>query len=115
VGTNGDDPSTGEVLSHEVQHRDILIVASDGLWDNLFNVKIIDLIRPFVSSSDELVDPSLVAEVIAKEAERYSNMQDYLSPFGKNAREHRYNYEGGKPDDITVVVAQILLSASIRH
>lgn len=49
------------------------MLASDGLWDNLFNVKVIDLIRPFIRDRDEILDPSLVAEIIAKEAERYSN------------------------------------------
>jgi protein phosphatase PTC7 len=81
------------------------VVASDGLWDNLFNVKIIDLIRPFIRDRDDILDPSLVAEIIAKEAERYSNSQNYLSPFGKCARENFYDYVGGKPDDITVIIA----------
>ena len=49
------------------------MVASDGLWDNLFNVKIIDLIRPFLRDRDDLLDPQTVAEMIAKEAERYSH------------------------------------------
>jgi serine/threonine protein phosphatase PrpC len=63
-----------------------LVLASDGLWDNLYDVKIIDLIKPFVKGSDEIKDPKLVAETIAKEAESYSNMDEYLSPFGMNAR-----------------------------
>ena len=50
-----------------------MLLASDGLWDNLFNVKIIDLIRPFLSDRDDLLDPQIVAEMIAKEAERYSH------------------------------------------
>lgn len=40
-------------------------MGSDGLWDNLYDVKIIDLIRPFIRDQDMLVDPELVAEVIA--------------------------------------------------
>ena len=47
-------------------------MATDGLWDNLYDVKIIDLIRPFIRDTDDLLDPELVAEVIAQEAERYS-------------------------------------------
>lgn len=50
-----------------------MLLASDGLWDNLFNVKIIDLIRPFLRDRDDLLDPQIVAEMIAKEAERYSH------------------------------------------
>ncbi len=49
------------------------MLASDGLWDNLFDAKVIELIRPFLRDTDDLVDPELVAEVIALEAEKYSN------------------------------------------
>lgn len=48
-------------------------MASDGLWDNLFDIKIIELLRPFLRDRDDLLDPELVAEVIAQEAERFSN------------------------------------------
>lgn len=47
-------------------------MGSDGLWDNLFDVKIIDLVRPFIRDQDEILDPQLVSELIAKEAESYS-------------------------------------------
>jgi hypothetical protein len=47
-------------------------MGSDGLWDNLFDIKIIELIRPFLRESDDLLDPELVAEIIATEAERFS-------------------------------------------
>jgi serine/threonine protein phosphatase PrpC len=55
-----------------VKQGDILILGSDGLWDNLFDVKVIDLVRPFIRDTDTLDDPELVAEVIASEAEKYS-------------------------------------------
>ncbi len=80
-------------------------MGSDGLWDNLYDVKIIDLIRPFIRDADTLADPELVAEVVALEAEKYSLQQNYLSPFAKGAREFYYDYNGGKPDDITIIVA----------
>lgn len=55
-----------------------------------------------------------MAELIAKEAEKYSYNQSYISPFAKGARESFFDYSGGKPDDITVVVAQIVLSENGR-
>ena len=57
---------------HEVQNNDIIIVGSDGLFDNLYDIKIIELLRPFIRERDELLDPGLVVEIIAKEAEKYS-------------------------------------------
>jgi protein phosphatase PTC7 len=95
----------GEENVHDIKHRDILVLASDGLWDNLFNEKIIELIKPFVDANGDIPNPTMVAETIAKEAEKYSNQKGYFSPFGKNAEEYGYSYGGGKPDDITVVVA----------
>ena len=73
VGTGGDDPATAEENFHEVQNNDILVVASDGLWDNLFDVNIVDIIRPFIRDHDEILDPVIVAELIAEEAENKSN------------------------------------------
>lgn len=73
MGTGGDDPASADVNQHQVQDRDIVLLASDGLFDNLFNVKIIDLIRPFIRDSDDILDPQIVAEIIAKEAERWSH------------------------------------------
>ena len=87
----------------------MIVLASDGLFDNLFDVKIIELVRPFIRDRDEILDPTLVAEIIAKEAEKKSNIGSYMSPFAKGAREQFYDYIGGKPDDITVIVAQVML------
>jgi len=69
-----------------------VVIASDGLWDNLYSLKIIDMVRPFVRDRDDILDPQLVADVIAREAERYSHRNDYLSPFGKSARTHFLDY-----------------------
>lgn len=110
IGTGGDDPAKGDEKTHTLEDRDILVVASDGLFDNLFNVKIIDLVRPFIRDQNDIMDPALVAEMIAKEAEKYSHNQNYTSPFAKGAREQFYDYRGGKPDDVTVIVAQVILA-----
>ena len=56
----------------DVLHNDIFILATDGLWDNLYVPKILDLIRPFVRRSDDLDDPELIAEIISQEAARFS-------------------------------------------
>lgn len=72
VGTGGDDPSKANTEIHEIKDKDIIVMGSDGLWDNLFDVKVIDLIRPFIRDTDDLADPELIAEVIATEAEKFS-------------------------------------------
>ena len=44
MGTGGDDPEKADAQLHNVDHNDILIVGTDGLFDNLFDDKIIELI-----------------------------------------------------------------------
>lgn len=46
---------------------------------------------------------------IARTSEMMSYKKDYDSPFAKNARECGKNHPGGKKDDITVVVAQVVI------
>ena len=83
----------------------MLVVGSDGLFDNLYDAQIIDLLRPFLRDRDDLIDPKLCAELISEEAENYSYKQRWVSPFSKSAHDHYLEFTGGKPDDITVVVA----------
>ena len=111
IGTSGDDPVKADKETHHIQNNDIIVVGSDGLFDNLYDIKIIELIKPFIRTRDELLDPGLVAEIIAKEAEKFSLNQGYISPFAKHAHSHFYDYSGGKPDDITVVVAQVKIAS----
>ena len=75
----------------------------------MFALKVVDLIRPFVRSSDVLNDPELISEILCQEAEKLSIEPAYLSPFAKAAHRYNYDYMGGKSDDITVVVAQVKL------
>lgn len=86
-------------------NNDIFIVGTDGLFDNLFDVRIIELIKPFLRGRDDLLDPTLIAEIIANEAEKFSRNAGYMSPFAKNAQSWFHDYRGGKQDDITVAVA----------
>ncbi len=66
VGTGGDDPAGAEDQIHEINDGDIIILGSDGLWDNMYDIKIIDIVRPFIRDADRLADPEIVAELIAK-------------------------------------------------
>lgn len=82
-------------LAHEVEHGDIIILGTDGLWDNLHRTTILDMVSPFVQFSIKnehgiIKDVSLVAELLAKEAERFSHLSSYISPFSESARAHGY-------------------------
>lgn len=136
VGEGGDNPDQAEVKVHEVKPYDILILATDGLWDNISNENIIKVIKKFlekaesntqqkkakeaVSTNDSSVDkaevtinnkPLLIenlnalSDYITKTTEHLSLDKTYKSPFSVRSKGL---YLGGKHDDITVIVAQIL-------
>jgi serine/threonine protein phosphatase PrpC len=49
VGTNGDNPMKGESFAHDVKHGDIVVMGTDGLFDNIHRAVIVDMIKPYVS------------------------------------------------------------------
>jgi len=116
-GQYGDDVKTAAV---EMEHSDIrpeddiIVVYSDGVSDNLYPREFHPCINDYSTDDDELISLSLVADCIARSAYELGKKKDYLSPFAKEARKTkgRYNYIGGKHDDITVVVARVRLSAN---
>lgn len=117
VGTGGDDPEKADVIVHEVKPYDILILASDGLWDNLSDTQVASFCKKFyekLQKNDDnkpptlaISDPGQLSQAITQTAEHVSLDTRYYSPF---AQRSRGLFMGGKHDDITVIVAQILVS-----
>jgi protein phosphatase PTC7 len=111
VGTEGDDPSQAKCYKHDVEKDDIVILATDGLWDNIEVESIIHELNLFSKKINSVkINTNEFAKILSKVAEDLSYKNDYLSPFVKRAQQYNKNYKklrGGKPDDITVIVAQI--------
>ena len=40
MGTNGNDPSEAEVMEHDIEENDVFVLASDGLFDNVYEADI---------------------------------------------------------------------------
>ncbi|KAF8819019.1 putative protein phosphatase 2C [Cardiosporidium cionae] len=103
LGTGSSDlPEHAEQLTISVHPNDWIVVGTDGLWDNLYEAQIVEILK---KSNDSKV----ASQVIAQTAFSYSQDPMWKSPFVE--REMHYTGEidslGGKPDDIAVVVAQI--------
>jgi len=105
VGTNGDHPEACEINVHEIKENDIIILGTDGLWDNLFEEQVLGVVKPFYELSYKIKDLDYVANLIAVYAEKMSLSQKYKSPFCVKSKGL---YLGGKPDDITIIVAQVV-------
>lgn len=106
IGTgSADKPHHSQRIQIDVQPDDLIILGTDGLWDNLFDEDIIDTVAHAPS------DPATIAQLIARQAHIVANDKDIISPFSKSARSNGYPLAaGGKLDDITVLVARVVLS-----
>lgn len=99
------DPPT-KADSHVVDLRpgDILIAATDGLFDNVFPDEVAALVH---LSRKKGESPGEAAASLTKYAKSRAVDQKYLSPFAYGAQQLGYRYLGGKLDDITVVVSYV--------
>lgn len=104
-----DRPDDAELLSFPVQHGDLVILGTDGLFDNIDAKRICKIIETAIAVADESkLTLSTLARFIAADAFRTSQDPNAITPFTIGSR---YRYRGGKPDDITVVVSRVLTSA----
>ncbi len=110
VGSEGDNPNTAVILKHKLEKNDLIIAATDGLWDNMEIEDILKEINSVSKKSNTIyLNTHFVAKNISERAEELSRDVNHYSPFAKRAIEYKYkNFFGGKPDDITVIVAQVL-------
>lgn len=104
-GHVSDVTGAAALQSMEVQTGDIIVVATDGLWDNLFEEQVLDILHR-VADEDGWNAQGMARELV-QEARRQSERDDYESPFCVEGRRHGYNRLGGKLDDITVIVAAV--------
>ncbi|KAI3389899.1 hypothetical protein SNEBB_008957 [Seison nebaliae] len=114
-GALSDHPNMAEERSFQVMNGDVVLLGTDGLWDNLSNemiLKQISVLKEIESiTSKEL---RYVAQNIATEAWNRGLDPDYMSPFSKAACNAygRNDICGGKPDDITVMLAYVTTNTS---
>lgn len=96
-----DDVEKGDLYSVEVKDGDLLIVGTDGLWDNLFEEEVLACVCKSHSAEE-------IARKLAKAAHTKSRSKD-KTPFEVEAvlAHGSSAWLGGKEDDITVLTAWI--------
>lgn len=100
-GCSQDSPFDGESTTIELRPGDLLIVATDGLFDNLYDRDILEICESCVE------DPKVLATQLVHAAVEKSRDIHYVSPFAKSAAMHRLRHSGGKPDDSTVIIGVV--------
>ncbi|CEM20443.1 unnamed protein product [Vitrella brassicaformis CCMP3155] len=111
-----DKPEMAQLYSVNVREGDLLILGTDGVFDNLFDYEICNIANLALSPYESLVlhEKSLVtparnvAIAIAEAARHKSKDPLSRSPFAKSARQNHTHYMGGKLDDITVIAAWVI-------
>ncbi|XP_055824609.1 probable protein phosphatase 2C 55 [Solanum dulcamara] len=100
----GDSPSSAMVFKITVVPGDVLIVGTDGLFDNLYDEDISGVVFQSVEGG---LGPQITGQRIAELAQQRAMDHTKSSPFSDGARKAGFDYHGGKLDDITVVVSYI--------
>ena len=92
----------------DIKEGDLIIAGSDGLFDNVYLNTIENLVNKQIKKTP-YKKPHLkkIADRLAQEAYHNSLNVNFHSPFAKEAKENNQLFEGGKSDDITVLVAEI--------
>jgi len=105
LGSESDDtPNHANEVEFTLRDGDIIVIGTDGLFDNLYDGDIEKIIKQFseYSSTEDL------ASGIANKAYDISTLEEAKTPFNDMAYAHyHFHYwKSGKPDDISVIVAK---------
>ncbi|KAG9451616.1 hypothetical protein H6P81_011581 [Aristolochia fimbriata] len=107
----GDDPS--ELIEHYKIHLsegDVIVAATDGLFDNLYEQEITSIISKSLQAN---MKPKEIARVLAMGAQERGRSSSARSPFADAAQAAGYpSFRGGKLDDVTVLVSIVQSSKS---
>jgi len=100
LGTGGDQPSKAHCIQCTMKRGDLIVMASDGLFDNLFTDEIEDVLKAS--------DPDKIATNLAVSAMAAACSNQKETPFSERVGEETDQiWRGGKMDDITVVVYRV--------
>jgi protein phosphatase PTC7 len=106
IGTHGNNPKQAETSSMPVCVGDFVILGTDGLFDNLYCISILEDLE-YLKKND-LLTPENISKQLAENAYKFSLNTNYISPFSMTAILNIGTfYQGGKSDDITVSVGMV--------
>ncbi|KAJ1823160.1 Protein phosphatase 2C 7 [Coemansia sp. RSA 2599] len=127
-----DTPADARVDEHQLKHGDLVLAATDGLFDNVRVDEVEKLTEKFMlainhsrsikkqgdgggggASLESDIFGGLAYSVAAQAVANYIQ-DDLRSPFAERAKLAGYSYSGGKPDDVTVMLAWIRDSARLE-
>jgi len=103
-----DRPESADQYEFCVEDGDVILLATDGIFDNVPDRLLVEEMAVVQHCKDE-IRLQQCANSIALMARKLSRDPKFLSPFSVNALAAGIEAEGGKPDDITVLLATVSL------
>lgn len=110
-----DSPDDAALYSMPVQAGDLIILGTDGLFDNIDEHQIANIVSRHIndSTNEGGVQIDKLSQQICKEAFDISQSRRAVTPFGRHASLYGYKYTGGKPDDITVLISKVTPASEV--
>ncbi|ORX50899.1 protein serine/threonine phosphatase 2C [Hesseltinella vesiculosa] len=109
-----DMPKDGDKKSFFLKDGDVIVLATDGYFDNVYSHETLAMVNKELEQlSENDDDESMLALVrrlsksLTDTAKRLSLDPKRLSPWAKGAQAHGSNYTGGKVDDIVCLVTLV--------
>jgi len=103
-----DRPESADRYEFSVEDGDVILLATDGIFDNVPDNVLVEEMYKVQHCKDKNVLQQC-ANSIALIARKLSRDPKFFSPFCVNALAAGIETEGGKPDDITVLLATVSL------
>ncbi|XP_070572999.1 protein phosphatase PTC7 homolog [Ptychodera flava] len=100
-----DTPESAVSSEFGLKEGDLILMATDGLFDNMPDSLILQELSKLKDRTAESIQRT--ADAIAERARKLAYDANYMSPFALHARENGLDFTGGKPDDITVLLSTV--------
>lgn len=101
-----DSPESANQSQFAIQDGDVILLATDGVFDNVPQPLLVAELSKLGGSRDQ-VFVQQTANSIALMARNLAFDSRFMSPFAQRARDYGIRAIGGKPDDITVLLATV--------
>jgi protein phosphatase PTC7 len=108
-----DSPQDGYCTFHQLEEDDLVILFSDGFSDNVAQEEVLLAVtalkqqvpeKLIINNSAPLDRSRILATLLLNMARQASMNPRRDTPFSRQARRHNLDFEGGKRDDITILV-----------
>jgi len=114
LGTDSSDrPADSATWQTQAQTGDVLLLATDGLFDNMFDKDITALLTKIMAKDAQGEDKPACVQ-LAQRAHHVACQRNCECPFSAKAREEGIAHYGGKMDDITVLIATVVVDESVE-